>query len=252
MSADAGAGGSGGAGDEIGDHREKHVSVDTRSGDRIDHGDVYFRYSATDFAVCPDPSFPEAETVRYEKASLLRVEVTQHHAACFITAATTARADDLDALRGFRDDAMGRTPAGRALVALYYVVSPPVARTLRRHPRARTAGVVRWLVERCADLARRRDASRSRVGRLAASTLLTVAYAVGLVIALVGHALIRGTERLPGGSTNGSDRSAAVPDGSSPVGSGLDTVCRSGGRDGPGEHDGPGERDAGDRNATRD
>ena len=188
----------GSAGDEVGDGREKHVRLVTRSGERIDHGEVYFRHSSSHFVVSTEASFPEAETDRYEKETLLRVEVTQHHAACFITTATAGRGEALDSLRGFRDDAMAATPAGRALVGLYYAVSPPVADTLARHPKARTTGTVRWLVERCGDLARRRVRARSPVARLAASVLLTLAYAVGLVVAVAGHLAIIAMERLDG------------------------------------------------------
>lgn len=184
-------GGRSAGGDEVGDRREKHVSVITRSSERIEHGDVYFRHSATHFAVSPDPAFPDAETVRYPKETLLRVEVTQHHSACFLTTATAGESDTLDVLRRFRDDAMSRSPIGRALVALYDAVSPPVASTLGRHPRSRTARVVRWLVEGCAELARRRDDTRRASVRLALSIMLTLTYTIGLIVAMGGHASIR-------------------------------------------------------------
>ena len=95
---------------------------------------------------------------------------------------------------------MGTTPVGRALVGLYYALSPPIAGTLARHPGARTTRAVRWLVERCADLARRRDAASSWVVRLAHSILLTIAYAVGLAIGVVGHGCIRAAEAIAGGA----------------------------------------------------
>lgn len=202
MSVEGGAGSPGDGPVEIGDQREKHVNVVTRSGDRFEHGDVYFKHSAEAFVVSTESSFPEESTERYAKESLLRVEVTQHHAACFITTATAERPETLDALRGFRDDAMAPTPFGRALVGLYYAVSPPVARTLERHPGARTTLAVRWLVERCADLARRRDAAGSRAERLSTSVLLTLAYAVGLVVGVVGHGCIRTREVLVGGDSS--------------------------------------------------
>ena len=185
-------------GGEVGDGREKHVRVLTRSGERIDHGEVYFRHSSTHFVVSPEGTFPEAETERYAKETLLRVEVTQHHAACFITTATAGRGASLDSLRGFRDDAMAATPVGRALVGLYYAVSPPIADTLARHPGARTTATVRWLVERCGALARRRAATRSPAVRLAASVVLTLTYAVGLLVAVVGHLVIVARERVAG------------------------------------------------------
>lgn len=197
---------------EVGDRRKKHVRVDTLSGTHVDHGDVFFRYSTSTVAVSPDESFAEATTTRYRKEDLRRVEVTQHHAACFIATATADRPSSLSALRGFRDDAMARTQVGRALVRLYYAVSPPIAATLARHPRARTTRAVRWLVERCADLATWRSTSRSPPLRLAASVLLTLAYAVGVGIALGGHGVIRLREALGrGDSGGGSDTTGPGP-----------------------------------------
>ena len=170
----------------VGDSRQKHVSVTTADGRRHEHGDVYLKHSAAAFVVSTDPGFPDDATTRFEKADLRRVEVTQHHAACFITTAAAGEGPTLDALRGFRDDALARL--GRALVGGYYAVSPPVARTLARHPRSGTTAAVRWHVERCAALARRRTASERRGARLALSVVLTLAYALGVGLALVGSA----------------------------------------------------------------
>ncbi|MEF8791497.1 MAG: CFI-box-CTERM domain-containing protein [Haloarculaceae archaeon] len=181
----------------VGDAREKHVTVFTRSDERHEHGDVYLRHADDAFLVSPTLEFPLAETTRYPKADLLRVEVTQHHSACFVTTAAAGEGPTLDALRGFRDDAMVRTPAGRALVGLYYAASPPVADTVERHPDSRTARAVRWLVERCGALARRRE-DAGPAGRLALSLVLTALYAVGLGIAAGGHGCIRLRERLRG------------------------------------------------------
>lgn len=178
----------------VGDGREKHVTVVTRDGERREHGEVYLRHTDDAFVVSQDANFSEAETYRYAKADLVRLEVGQHHSACFITTAAAGEGPTLDALRGFRDDAMARTLPGRALVRLYYVVSPPVAETLERHPDSRTARVVRWLVGRCARLARRREAADTAATRLAVSVVVTVAYAIGLALAVFGHACIRLSE----------------------------------------------------------
>lgn len=183
---------------ELGDRRRKHVSVTTADGERVEHGDVFVRHSAAGFAVASEPGFPDEATTRYEKSGLRRVEVTQHHSACFITTAAAGEGQTLEALRGFRDDAMAPRAAGRALLALYDAASPPVACTLARHPDGRTTRAVRWLVERCAGLARRRAAVRSRRSRAVASVVLTLAYAVGIVIAIVGHVGIVAHERLVG------------------------------------------------------
>lgn len=180
----------------VGDPRKKHVTVVRASGERREHGDVYLRHATDAFLVSPDPSFPEAETTWYRKEDLSRVEIKQHHAACFVTTATAGEGPTLDALRGFRNDVLARSAPGRALVRLYYAVSPPVARTLSRYPDARTTRVVRGLVTRCADVARHRDARDSPAERTALSTLLTLLYVVGLAVALVGHLAIQACERV--------------------------------------------------------
>ncbi|MFB6161467.1 MAG: CFI-box-CTERM domain-containing protein [Haloferacaceae archaeon] len=184
----------GGTGDEIGDDRPKHVTVVTDDGERIDHGEVYFRHTAAEFVVA-DPDDPDA-TTRYAKDDLLRVEVTQHHAACFVTTATAGRGPALDALRGFRDDVLGRSRPGRALVGVYYALSPPVARTLADHPDSGVAVAVRWLVRRCASLERRRRATASPLAARTLAVALTLLYAVGVTLGVVGHGWLRGRERL--------------------------------------------------------
>lgn len=183
-----------GEGDDVegvGDGRQKHVTVVTRSGERHERGDVYLRHATDAWLVSSEPEFPPAATERYLKAELRKVEVTQHHAACFITTATAGSGATLDALRGFRDDALDSNLAGRGLVGLYYAVSPPVAATLERHPRSRTARAVGRLVERCADLARARADAESAPRRVTLTAALTLLYALGLLVATVGHACIR-------------------------------------------------------------
>lgn len=175
----------------VSDGREKHVTVRLESGERIEHGEVYLCHANDAFYVSDHTTFPEDDRTRYPKSELLRVEVGQHHSACFVTTATAGEGPTLDALRGFRDDAMGRTAPGRALVGWYYAVSPPVAATLERHPDSRTAGAVRWLVERCGALARRREATENAAERAALSTVVTLAYVVGLAVAVAGHSGIR-------------------------------------------------------------
>lgn len=179
---------------EIGDARQKHVSIVTIEGEHRDHGNVFLRHSEDEFVVSTDQTFPEAETRRYSKDEISRVEVTQHHSACFITTATAGDGPTLDALRGFRDEALLRAPAGRALVHVYERVSPPIAATLARYPNRATTRFVRWLVERCASLARRRATSRSALARPALSVVLTLLYVVGLGCAALGHLWIRSSE----------------------------------------------------------
>lgn len=173
--------------DEVGDNRQKHVSVVTRGGDHYEHGNVYLKHATDAFVVSPEGSFPADKTTRYQKADLLSVEINQHHSACFITTATAGKGATLDTLRGFRDDVLARSRPGRALITSYELLSPPIARTLFRHPSARSTRVVRGLIKRCGDLARRRGATDSAVGRGALSVVLVFLYVVGIVLALAGH-----------------------------------------------------------------
>ena len=113
---------------------------------------------------------------------------------CFLTTATAGDSQTLASLRRFRDESMSATRVGRGLAGLYDRVSPPIAGTLARHPRSRTAAVVRWLVERCARLSDRQAGADSRVGSALLGAVLTVLYVVGLLLAAVGHAAIRGSE----------------------------------------------------------
>lgn len=163
----------------VGDARRKHVIVVARDGGRTEHGEVYLRHTDEAFVVSPESSFPESETTRHPKEQLLRVEIGQHHSACFITTATVREGAALGDLRAFRDDALGRTRLGRLLVWLYDAVSPPVAATLERHPDSRTARIVRRVVRYSAALSRRRRKLDSSSGRLALSLAVTLLYAWG-------------------------------------------------------------------------
>jgi hypothetical protein len=178
----------------VGDSRQKHVSVHTRAGEYHDHGNVYLKHSAVAFFVSPDESFPDGEMTRYPKEDLHRVEVMQHHSMCFITTATAGDGPALDALREFRDGSLARSAAGRALVAVYYAVSPPIAATLSRHPEARTTRLVRWLVRRCATLARQQNHA-SPAASAVLTALLGALYVVGVMCAAFGHLAIRVRER---------------------------------------------------------
>jgi hypothetical protein len=185
----------------VGDGRKKHLTVVTAEGDRHEHGEVYLKHSAEAFAVSPEFEFPPEETDRYEKAALARAEIKQHHSACFVTTAAAGEGPTLDALRGFRDEAMTPSVPGRALLAVYERVSPPIAATIEAHPDSRTARSVRWLVERCGHLARRREeASGPGPGRTALSVVLAAAYVLGVALALAGHLAIRARGEVSGAS----------------------------------------------------
>jgi hypothetical protein len=178
----------------VGDSREKHVSVRTQAGEYNDHGNVYLKHSSVAFFVSSDSSFPDGETTRYPKENLRRVEVMQHHSMCFITTATAGDGPALDALREFRDGSLARSAPGRALVAVYYAVSPPIAATLSRHPEAGTTRLVRWLVRRCATLARRQNHASPATSAVLTATLV-VLYVIGVACAALGHLAIRFRER---------------------------------------------------------
>ncbi|MBI3544823.1 MAG: hypothetical protein HY075_16245 [Deltaproteobacteria bacterium] len=64
-------------------------------------------------------------------------------AKCFIAGAVFGPAsEEVETLRAFRDQALLSSVPGRALVATYYRVSPPIAVALARMPRAAAAGRV--------------------------------------------------------------------------------------------------------------
>lgn len=194
----AGGDSAAGAQDTVGDGRQKHVTVYPTSAAPIEHGDVYLRHSADAFVVSPDAEFSPTQTTRYEKADVLRVEVVQHHSSCFITTATANDAKTLDALRGFRDEAMVTTAWGRPLVAVYERISPPIARTLERHPHATTTNLVRSLVGRCGALAEHRDATDKAAVTAFYTVILVVLYVLGVLLAAAGHSVIRVRETLTG------------------------------------------------------
>ena len=115
---------------------------------------------------------------------------------CFITTATADETETLDSLRRFRDDSMTQTPVGRGLVGLYYRISPPIARTLDRHPDTTEAAVTRGLVERCASLSDTQSETDSRVKSATLGVMLTMLYIVGIVVGALGHVSLRTRELL--------------------------------------------------------
>jgi hypothetical protein len=180
----------------VGDGRLKHVTVTTHDGKRIEYGETYLKHADNAFIVSSEDEFSDDKTTRYAKDELLRVEITQHHSACFITTAVAGDDATLSALRGFRDETLARTLLGRALVGVYEAVSPPIAGTLSRHPDAHMTRFVRWLVVQCASLARRRTASDIPGIRNAYSILLLVLYVFGVTCAAYSHLSIRCSEMI--------------------------------------------------------
>jgi hypothetical protein len=59
---------------------------------------------------------------------------------CFLATAAygTPASEKVDLLRQFRDELLLKTPAGRAFVAVYYKLSPPMAEFISQHQTLRT------------------------------------------------------------------------------------------------------------------
>lgn len=184
----------------IGDQREKFVRITLGSGEEIEHSEVYFVLSAGEFVVSTDKSYDD--TIRYDKADVARIEVLQYHTACFITSAVADEETVLEPLRRFREEAMAPTLPGRTLLWVYDLVSPPVARTVSSHPDARPTRTIRWLIQRCASLAERREHEQSPTRRRILSLALIVLYVSGIIIAMVGHVVIGIRERVMDYSSN--------------------------------------------------
>lgn len=115
---------------------------------------------------------------------------------CFITTATVGESETLDSLRRFRDESMAATPVGRALVGVYYRISPPIAATLERHPESYTVRVGRRLVDRCGSLSDAQAQTESRLWSAVLGTVLTALYSLGVGIAVWGYAVMRLGEAL--------------------------------------------------------
>jgi len=128
--------------------------------------------------------------------SVASFETDEEFSFCFITTATANNTETLSSLRRFRDDSMKATPVGRGLVGLYYRISPPIARTLDRHPDSVEAGLTRRVVETSASLSDSKHETDSRIASAALGVLLTMLYLVGLVVGAVGHASLRTRETL--------------------------------------------------------
>jgi subtilisin len=110
---------------------------------------------------------------------------------CFITTATVGESETLDSLRRFRDESMAATPVGRALVWVYYRISPPIAATLERYPESYTVRIGRRLVDRCGSLSDTQAQTDSRLWSAVIGTVLTALYALGVGIAIWGYTVIR-------------------------------------------------------------
>lgn len=66
---------------------------------------------------------------------------------CFIATAVYGDQDSPQVLtlRGWRNDRLSSTSLGRAVIQIYYITSPPIARTLLRSPRL--AAIVRTALD---------------------------------------------------------------------------------------------------------
>ena len=59
---------------------------------------------------------------------------------CFVATAAygTPMSEEVDILRKFRDELLLGNPAGRTFVAVYYKLSPPIAKSISEHQVLRT------------------------------------------------------------------------------------------------------------------
>jgi subtilisin len=115
---------------------------------------------------------------------------------CYVTTATAGEGHTLDSLRRFRDESMAATPVGRSMIQLYYAISPPVARTLERHPDSHTAEACRRIVDASASLSDAQDETDSTIESASLAVLLTLLYSLGILVGAGGHAGIGLRERL--------------------------------------------------------
>lgn len=78
--------------------------------------------------------------------SLFGMEIGEE--GCFIATATygTPAAEEIDVLRGFRDDILNQNATGKNLVNIYYKISPPLADFIARRPPLRVV-VRRAIIE---------------------------------------------------------------------------------------------------------
>lgn len=129
-----------------------------------------------------------------EDGDWLVVAVESEDEECFITTATARDHQTLQSLRRYRDDWLTATWPGERLADVYYKISPPIARSLQKHPSSTPARATRTLVERCAALSNRQRETDSRVkGSLLGVTLLFL-YVIGILTGLFGHLWLRASE----------------------------------------------------------
>lgn len=137
-------------------------------------------------------AFAEAEDAR--ATGSVETVTTDESSGCFITTATVGESEELDALRRFRDESLSTTPLGRALVGMYYRISPPIASTIERHPDSYTVRIGRRLIGYCAALSEIQERTDPRLYSAALGTALTALYAVGVLIAAWGFTVMRAVE----------------------------------------------------------
>lgn len=68
-----------------------------------------------------------------------KIYCAKHVPSCFIATAAygTSMCTEIDVLRDFRNTKLNTNPTGKALVRLYYEVSPPIAEVIARSKRMR-------------------------------------------------------------------------------------------------------------------
>ena len=129
---------------------KRHMATDYCSYDRFlrDDGRSSWCYETKEGPCCTECHKGHKERIWENEMEdeRIREALEPPSPKCFIATAAygTFLADEVVVLRQFRDEHLTRCRMGKALVAVYYRVSPPLARVISRNPVL--AAAIRFLV----------------------------------------------------------------------------------------------------------